>query len=98
MRGGFGLVVSETLWKGTPMVAGRAGGIPMQMPQGTGGFLVGSVKECAEGLLRLLRYPKENTELALRGRELVRERFLLPRLICDELELCADLLSVGQVG
>ena len=98
VREGFGLVVSETLWKGTPMIAGHAGGIPMQMPDGTGGFLVTSVEECAEGLLRLLRYSEESKELALRGRELVRERFLLPRLICDELELCADLLGAGQVG
>ena len=98
MREGFGLVVSETLWKGTPMVAGHAGGIHIQMPEGTGGFLVNSVEECTEGLLRLLRYPEENTELALRGRELVREWSLRPRLIWDELELCTDLLGAGQVG
>ena len=39
IREGFGLVVSESLWKGTPVVAGRAGGIPMQMPEGIGGVL-----------------------------------------------------------
>jgi trehalose synthase len=59
IREGFGLVVSETLWKGTPMVAGEAGGIPMQMPGGAGGFLVGSIEECAEKLLFLLRNPDE---------------------------------------
>ncbi len=47
IREGFGLVVSESLWKGTPVVAGRAGGIPMQMPEGVGGLLVDSVEECA---------------------------------------------------
>ena len=67
IREGFGLVVSETLWKGTPMVAGEAGGIPMQMPAGAGGFLVGSVEECAEKLLYLLRNPEEGAELALCG-------------------------------
>ena len=92
-REGFGLVVSETLWKGTPMVAGEAGGIPMQMPAGAGGFLVGSVEECAEKLLFLLRNPDEGTRLARSGKEAVRERFLLPRLISDELELYADLLG-----
>ena len=55
IREGFGLVVSESLWKGTPVVAGRAGGIPMQMPEGVGGLLVDSVEECAAGMLRLLR-------------------------------------------
>ena len=92
IREGFGLVVSETLWKGTPMVAGRAGGIPLQMPDGAGGFLVGSVKECAERVLYMLRNPKEGAQIALSGKEIVRERFLLTRLIADELELYASLL------
>ena len=51
IREGFGLVVSESLWKGTPVVAGRAGGIPMQMPDGAGGLLVDSVEECATAML-----------------------------------------------
>src|ERR671911_1440245 len=98
IREGFGLVVSETLWKGTPVVAGRAGGIPLQMRDGTGGFLVGSVKECAERLLYMLRNPKEGAEIALSGKEIVRERFLLTRLIADELELYASLLGGADGG
>jgi hypothetical protein len=78
--------VAETLWKGTPMVAGEAGGIPMQMPAGAGGFLVGSVEECAEKLLFLLRNPDEGARLARSGKEAVRQRFLLPHLISDELD------------
>jgi trehalose synthase len=97
VREGFGLVVSETLWKETPMVAGEAGGIPLQMEGGAGGFLVGSIEECAGKLLRLLRDPEEGAELARKGKELVRERFLLPRLIADELALYADLLGTGPV-
>lgn len=93
IREGFGLVVSETLWKGTPVVAGRAGGIPLQMQGGAGGFLVDSVEECAERTLWLLRNPDEGRALAARGRELVRERFLLTRLIADELRLYASLLG-----
>jgi trehalose synthase len=96
IREGFGLVVSETLWKGTPMVAGEAGGIPLQMQDGAGGFLVGSVEECAEKMVRLLRNPEEGEKLALWGKEIVRERFLLTRLIADELELYASLLGVGK--
>jgi trehalose synthase len=95
IREGFGLVVSETLWKGTPMVAGEAGGIPLQMQGGAGGFLVDSVEECAEKMLRLLHDPEEGEELALWGKEIVREHFLLPRLIADELELYTSLLSTG---
>jgi trehalose synthase len=98
IREGFGLVVSETLWKGTPMVAGEAGGIPMQMSGDTGGFLVASVEECAERLLYMLRNPKEGAEIALSGKEIVRERFLLTRLIADELELYASLLGGADGG
>jgi trehalose synthase len=98
IREGFGLVVSETLWKGTPMVAGEAGGIPLQMPGGAGGFLVGSVKECAERLLYILRNPKEGAEIALSGKEIVRECFLITRLIADELELYTSLLGGADGG
>ena len=96
LREGFGLVVSETLWKKTPVVAGRAGGIPLQMRDGAGGFLIDSVEECAEKTLRLLKTPEESQQLAWRGRELVRERFLLPRLIADELRLYGALLGTRQ--
>lgn len=96
IREGFGLVVSEALWKDTPVVAGRAGGIPLQMRNGAGGFLVDSVEECAAKTLRLLKDPEEGAELAARGRELVRERFLLTRLIADELRLYGALLGARQ--
>lgn len=96
IREGFGLVVSEALWKDTPVVAGRAGGIPLQLQDGAGGFLVDSVEECASKTLRLLKDPEEGAELAERGRELVRERFLLTRLIADELRLYGDLLGARQ--
>ena len=54
IREGFGLVVSESLWKGTPVVAGRAGGIPLQMPGGAGGRLVEDTEGCARAILELL--------------------------------------------
>ena len=93
IREGFGLVVSETLWKGTPVVAGRAGGIPLQMRDGAGGFLVDSIEECAARVVELLGNPDEGQALGNRGRDLVRERFLLPRLLADELRLYAALLG-----
>jgi trehalose synthase len=93
LREGFGLVISEATWKGTPVVAGRAGGIPLQLTDGVGGYLVDGVEECAERILDLLANPDSGRRLALAGRELVRHRFLLPRLIGDELRLYADLLE-----
>ncbi len=91
IREGFGLVVSESLWKGTPVVAGRAGGIPMQMPAGVGGLLVDSVQECADAMLELLNDRERAVELGRSGREHVREHFLLPRLLGEELALLAEL-------
>jgi trehalose synthase len=93
VREGFGLVVSETLWKGTPMVATRVGGIPLQLENRVGGFLVDSVEECADRTLWLLQHPRQSTAFAARGRERVRERFLLTRLIADELRLYGALLE-----
>jgi trehalose synthase len=94
IREGFGLVVSETLWKGTPVVAAKAGGIPIQMAGDAGGFLVDSVEEAADRTLWLLRNPEEGRGLGMRGKELVRERFLLTRLLTDELRLYASLIDL----
>src|SRR5918993_4317194 len=96
-REGFGLVVSETLCKETPVVAGKAGGIPLQLQGGAGGLLVDSIEECAKKTLHLLRHPEEGEMLGARGRELVRERFLLTRLIADELRLYGALLGAQQL-
>jgi trehalose synthase len=93
IREGFGLVVSEALWKETPVVAGRAGGIPLQMADDTGGMLVDDVDACARALVTLLESPEHARDLARRGRERVRERFLLPRLLLNEVQLMRELAT-----
>ena len=93
-REGFGLVVSETLWKETPVVARAAGGIPLQMEGGAGGVLVRKVEDCAEQVIRLVQDKRLARELGLRGKELVRERFLLTRMIADELRLYTSVLGL----
>ncbi|NMO17686.1 glycosyltransferase [Pyxidicoccus fallax] len=93
LREGFGLVVSEAVWKGTPVIGGRVGGIPLQLPEDTGGVLVDTVEECAEALLHLLRQPEEAQLLGARGREHVREHFLMPRLLLDHLRLLNHLAT-----
>jgi trehalose synthase len=95
LREGFGLVVSEAMWKQTPVVAARVGGIPLQMPEGIGGHLVDpdDVEACAAAIIGLLEDPYEGARLGAVGRERVREHFLLPRLLLDELTLLSELTS-----
>ena len=91
IREGFGLVVAEALWKGTPVVAGRAGGIPMQLEDGKGGYLIDTVDECAEKVLYLLEHRAEAKRMGARGRRYIRSHFLTPRLLADELRLLRSL-------
>jgi trehalose synthase len=90
IREGFGLVVSETIWKGTPIVAGKTGGIPMQMADGEGGYLVEREEDWAKRIDDLLSHPEEARRIGQRGRERVRRDFLITRLIEDELKLIAS--------
>jgi trehalose synthase len=91
IREGFGLVVSESLWKGTPVVAGRAGGIPLQMADGAGGVLVDSTEAAAQALVALLGDADRAEELGRSGCGRVHEHFLLPRLLLNELALLNQL-------
>ena len=93
IREGFGLVVSETLWKGTPVVATSTGGIPLQLEDGIGGYLVDSTELCAARAVELLGDPERARAMGQLGRERVRARFLLPRLLEDELRLYRTLLG-----
>jgi trehalose synthase len=92
LKEGFGLVVSEALWKEKAIVAGRAGGIPTQIPKKFHDLLIDSVEECAEKLLYLLENPQARIEFGKAGREHVQREFLLPRLVRDELRLFKELL------
>jgi trehalose synthase len=94
LKEGFGLVVSEALWKQRPVVAGRAGGIPMQFPEAYRDYLVNDVEECANKVLELLEDAPKRTAFGKAGQEKVRREFLLPRLIRDELKLIKEILSL----
>jgi len=92
-REGFGLVVTEALWKGKPVVGGNVGGIPLQVIDGETGFLVDSAKACAEKTLYLLQHPEEAQVMGQKAREHVRANFLSTRHLLDYLELFTALMS-----
>jgi trehalose synthase len=91
LREGFGLVVSEALWKGVPVVAGKVGGIVLQIEDGVSGFLVTSVEETAARCVQLLQDPELRRRTAAAGRERVRENFLITRDLRDQLQLVSSL-------
>jgi trehalose synthase len=87
VREGFGLVVTEALWKRQAVVGGAVGGIPLQVIDGETGFLVHSVAECAEKVLYLLRNRDEAKVMGTTAKEHVRRNFLTPRHLRDYLKL-----------
>jgi trehalose synthase len=90
-REGFGLVVTEALWKGKAVIGGNVGGIPLQVIDGKTGYLVNSAEECGEKTLELLRNPQMNEEMGKAGREHVRKHYLITRHLRDYLALFSQL-------
>ncbi|MEE8464881.1 MAG: glycosyltransferase, partial [Dehalococcoidia bacterium] len=82
---GFGLTVTEAMWKGKPVIGGDAGGIRVQINDGVSGFLVSSPEQCAQRLVELLQDDALVTRMGEAAKESVRQRFLLPRLALDYL-------------
>lgn len=93
LKEGFGLTVTEGLWKGKPIVAGNVGGIPLQIRDGWNGYLVSTVQETADRVLHLLRHPDVAGEMGIRGREFVREYYLLPRGVQDHLTVVDQVVN-----
>lgn len=85
LREGFGLTVSEAMWKGTPVIGGNTGGIRAQIEDGRNGFVVDNVEEAAGRLLQLLGDPQLRETMGRAAKQTVRERFLMPRLLLDYL-------------
>ena len=86
-REGFGLTVTEGMWKGKPMIGGNAGGICIQIDDGANGYLVSSPEECARRIVTLLQDRELAALIGAAGRASVRRRFLLPRLALDYLKV-----------
>ena len=91
IREGFGLSVTEALWKGVPVIGGNVGGIPLQIINGETGFLIGNVEEAAEKTLYLLEHLHEAKEMGRKGREHVLKNFLITRHLKDYLRLFSSI-------
>jgi trehalose synthase len=87
IREGFGLTVTEAMWKGAPVIGGNVGGIRHQIEDGVNGFLVSSVEEAGKRIVELIKDEELRKRMGQRARESVRERFLMIRLLEQYLDL-----------
>jgi len=85
LKEGFGLTVSEAMWKSKPVVAGAVGGIPLQIDHGVTGFLVHSVNGAAFRIRQIFNNPEMARRIGEEAREYVRNNFLITRHIRDYL-------------
>lgn len=95
IREGFGLTVTEALWKEKPVVASNVGGIPLQMVDGETGYLIDptDIKTGAARVISILENPEEAKRLGTNGREMVLKKFLITRHLYDDLKMLNDLFG-----
>ncbi len=95
LKEGFGLTVTEALWKETPVVASKVGGIPLQITDGVNGYLIEPTDNegYAERIVHILRNPDVAHKISRNGKRVVLEKFLITRLLRDYLVLLNDLLA-----
>ncbi|MDZ4248269.1 MAG: glycosyltransferase [Patescibacteria group bacterium] len=93
LREGFGLSVTEALWAGTPVIASNVGGIPLQIEEGRNGYLVSTIPKAADRMAELAADPAKAKRMGTAGRKIVEEKFLMPRLVRDDLTLVAKVLG-----
>ena len=91
IKEGFGLSVTEAMWKGKAVIGGNVGGIKLQIKDGRNGFLVNDYKEAAQRIIDLIQDQKLRERLGRSARKSVKERFLMPRLLRDYLRLFKEL-------
>lgn len=96
LREGFGLTVTEAIWKGKPVIASAVGGIPLQIINNFTGILIHSIEGAAYQIRYLLNNPKVMQKLGEYGREHVREKFLLTRNLRNYLLLFLSLYHPGK--
>lgn len=97
LREGFGLTVTEALWKAKPVVASAVGGIPLQIKHKYNGLLCHSVEGSALAIKQLLQNPDYAKKLGENGREHVRQNFLVTRHLKEYLLLFLSLYHAEDI-
>ncbi len=92
LKEGFGLTVTEALWKGTPVISTKVGGITLQVDDGKNGYLVepGDYESAANRVVELLQDKDKRKKMGVAGRKKVKENFLIPRLIEEWIDILID--------
>jgi len=93
IREGFGLTVTEAMWKRACVIGGNVGGIRRQIRDGEDGFLVENVVEAAARIVQILKRPELRKRVGDRARETVRQNFLMSRLMEDWIDLVGSMAS-----
>ncbi|TET41882.1 MAG: glycosyltransferase [Dehalococcoidia bacterium] len=94
---GFGLVITEALWKGKPVIGADAGAIPLQIRDGDTGYFYQTSRKTAKKIIYLLEKPKAAEAMGKRGRDYVGQRFLLPDRIADYL-MAINMVVSGAIN
>ena len=94
LKEGFGLTVSEAMWKGKAVIGGNVGGIKMQIKNGEDGFLVDSIKETASKIVELINNKAFREIIGRRAQKTVASKFLMPRYLLDNLEVYNKVLKI----
>ena len=97
LKEGFGLTISEALWKAKPVVAGNVGGIPLQIRHGYSGHLCNSIEGAAYSVKQILSNPEYARKLGQNGHEHVKYNFLLTRHLRDYILVFLSLYNPGDI-
>jgi len=99
IKEGFGLTVTEALWKETPVLASNVGGIPLQVKNEDNGFLFDpqDIEGFAAKAIEILKNPDLSKELGERAKESVKKKFLITRLLSDYLDLIGDITGCIEI-
>lgn len=92
IKEGFGMTVTEAMWKGKPVIGGNVGGIHLQIKNGYNGYLVNSPVETAERVVQILNNPKLAKKLGRNAHRTVRDKFLSHAMVLDFLQLYQELI------